>query len=574
MKTISTYIRQHRFVSGSMLVVLIAGVILAARSKSVVANVRYVTQTVAVQTLTNTITETGQIAASNEVDIKPSSTANVTSVRVKQGDSVKAGDILLTLDNTNEAQQVSQAKASLDSAEASYQNLLAGLDSNNLQLAQISVQQAQQSLTDAQTNLQTVTTQQATDVANAQTTLLNSNLQAIPDNTLSTGTVTLSGSYSGTQQGEYDITIYESGNGLTYSVSGLGNESGVITQGLPQPLGNGLYITFSSAGTFSTTTSYKILVPNVMGTNYQNNLTAYNTAVQNQATAIQNANQQVTSAQTAMQSAQVSYNEKTAPPTASQVASSQAQVSQAQANYNTAVTAYDNTIIKAPIDGTVAAVNVSVGDQANEATSSGSSSTDLVTIITPQQVAEISLNEVDAAKLQVGQKATLTFNAISGLTLTGTVVEIDTVGTVTQGVATYGAKIALDVDNDQVKPGMTTNVNIITSVDQNVIAVPTTAVKSDSNGSYVQVLGSDGKPQDVSVVTGDTTNTETVITSGLSAGDKVVTQTINTAAKTTATTASTSSLLGGSTARTVGAGARAGGFSGGGGFGGGAAGGL
>ncbi len=561
MNTISNYIRAHKYVSASMLVLAVVGIILAVRSKTTVASVRYVTQTAAIQTITSTITSTGQIAASDEVDIKPSSTANVTSVRVKQGDQVKTGAILLTLDNTNESQQVAQAKASLESAQANYQNLIAGLDSNNLQLAQISVQQAQQSLTNAQTNLKTVTNQQAQDVTNAQTTLYSSGLQAIPNNTLSTGSVTLSGSYSGTQQGEYDISLYESGNGLSYSVSGLGNENGPVTPGLQQPLGNGLYITFSSTGAFSTTTAYKVLVPNTMSSSYQNNLTAYNTAVQNQQTAIQNANQQITTAQTGLQQAQVQYNEKIAPPTDAQVSSAQAQVSQAQAGYNNAITAYNNTIIKAPIDGTVAAVNVSVGDQAASSNTAGSTSSDLVTIVTPQQVAKISLNEVDAAKVKVGQKATMTFSAVSDLSLTGTVVEIDTVGTVTQGVATYSAKIALDTENDQIKPGMTANVTIVTSVDQNVIAVPTSAIKTDTEGSYVQLLGSDGKPQDVSVVTGDVTDTQTVITSGVSVGDKVITQTISTAAKKTTTTATTSSLLGGSTAARGGA-VRAGGAAG------------
>jgi RND family efflux transporter MFP subunit len=322
-------------------------------------------------------------------------------------------------------------------------------------------------------------------------------------------------------------------------------------------------MTFSTTGNFSTTTSYTVNIPNQMGSSYQNNLTAYNNAQTTQTNALQQAQQQLTSAQDALQSAQLQYEAKVAPPTDAQVAQAQAQVSQAQANYDNAVTAYDNNIIKSPIDGTVAAVNVSVGDQANSG-SSGTTETDLMTIITPQQVANVTLNEVDAAKVQVGQKATLTFDAVSGLSLTGTVAEIDTVGTVTQGVVTYGAQITLDTNSDQIKPGMSTTVNIITKVDQNVLTVPTTAIKTDSSGnSYVQVLDSNGKPQNVTVQTGDSNSTDTVITSGLTAGQEVITQTITTTKKTAAASATTS-ILGGSTVR---AGA---GLGGGGGYAGGA----
>jgi multidrug efflux pump subunit AcrA (membrane-fusion protein) len=145
----------------------------------------------------------------------------------------------------------------------------------------------------------------------------------------------------------------------------------------------------------------------------------------------------------------------------------------------------------------------------------------------------------------------MTFDAISGLSLTGTVAEIDTVGTVSQGVVTYSAKVALDTTNDQVKPGMTASVTITASVDPDVLTVPSTAIKTDTSGSsYVQILGSDGKPQDVTVVTGDSNDTDTVITSGLTSGQEVITQTVTSSTKTaTSTTSSSTSLLGGSTTR-------------------------
>jgi HlyD family secretion protein len=99
----------------------------------------------------------------------------------------------------------------------------------------------------------------------------------------------------------------------------------------------------------------------------------------------------------------------------------------------------------APFDGILATFTAKVGE------SSGSS---VGTLITEQKVAVISFNEVDAASIKIGQKAKLTLMAITGLTIPGTVVEIDSVGTVSSGVVTYDVKIAFDKDDERVKAGM------------------------------------------------------------------------------------------------------------------------
>jgi RND family efflux transporter MFP subunit len=541
MQKILSYIKTHKILITVVVIVIAAGAYYWHSKSSTATTVKYITAQAQIQTLTSTVTESGQIAASDQVDIKPNSTATVTSVKVKQGSIVKSGDVLLTLDETTASQQVAQAKASLDSAKASYQNLLAGDTSTDLQLAQLSIDTANQNLKNDQQNLTDVTTQQQQDISNAYNSLLNSNLQLNPSDTLTTAPITISGNYTGTDKGSYTISVYQTGGGLSYSSSGLGSASGYITRGIQQSLGNGLYITFGTTGIISTTTTWTINIPNTAGSGYQNNLNAYNTALQGQTTALQNAQNKITSDQTAIQQAQIQYQQKITPPTDAAQAQAQAQVSQAQSSYDNALQTYNDNIIKAPIDGTVAAVNVSVGDQANSG-SSGATETDLVTIITKDQVADISLNEIDAAKVKTGQKATMSFDAISNLTLTGTVAEIDTVGTVSQGVVTYNAKVALDIPNDQIKPGMSTSVTILNKSEPNVLTVPSTAVKTDSNGgNYVQELDSTGQPKNVTVTIGDSNDTDTVITSGLSEGDSVITQTVTSA---TLKSTSTTSLLG------------------------------
>ncbi len=201
-----------------------------------------------------------------------------------------------------------------------------------------------------------------------------------------------------------------------------------------------------------------------------------------------------------------------------------------------------------------------------------SSGTTVATLVTDNQTVNISVNEVDAAKLQVGQKATLTFDALPGITIAGTVSQVNMLGTVSSGVVSYSATITFDTPNASVLPGMSATADIITSSSSGLV-VPSSAVKTSGGASYVQVFnpplaGSDTAtggvissvaPTKVSVTAGLSNATETIITSGLTAGEQVVTSTVATSETTTKTTAAAStSLLGGTRA----GGGAAGGFGG------------
>ena len=190
--------------------------------------------------------------------------------------------------------------------------------------------------------------------------------------------------------------------------------------------------------------------------------------------------------------------------------------------------------IRTPLAGIVAKLNVRVGDPV-------SSGTVAATLVTQQQIATITLNEVDVVKIKVGEKATLTFDAIEGLTITGSVVAIDTIGATSQGVVSYAVKIGLDVQDDRVKPGMSVSVAIITNVRQDVLLVPNGAVKIQGQGFYVEVL-QNGQPVRRAVLVGLSNDTVTEVMSGLEVGDNAVTQTI---AAANTVTPSTSQGLGG-----------------------------
>ncbi|MDO8728437.1 MAG: HlyD family efflux transporter periplasmic adaptor subunit [bacterium] len=138
--------------------------------------------------------------------------------------------------------------------------------------------------------------------------------------------------------------------------------------------------------------------------------------------------------------------------------------------------------IRAPFDGIVASIEARKGQNINNGTT-------IATLITKQKIAEISLNEVDVAKVILGQKALLVLDAIENLTIEGKVVEIDAIGTENQGVVTYQAKISFDSRDERIKSGMSVSAEIITNTKMGVLFVPNTAVKFQDH-NFVEVVRS------------------------------------------------------------------------------------
>jgi len=243
-------------------------------------------------------------------------------------------------------------------------------------------------------------------------------------------------------------------------------------------------------------------------------------------------------------------------------------IAQARASVNNASLAYQLTsgIITASTNGIVGDLIITEGMQIGSSNTTAGSSTNtsnqaIASIITGNATTvSVSVAEVDAPQIKIGQAATITFDALPSKTFTGKVMGMNTTGAVTSGVTTYPTVIQLDDTTDaSVLPNMSATANIITKVDDNVLLVPSAAVQTVGTASTVRVL-KNGQVTTVSVQTGDTSDSQTVITSGLSEGDTVITSVISTS---TTTSGSSSSPFSG--------GLRLGGFGGGGGDGGGAA---
>jgi multidrug efflux pump subunit AcrA (membrane-fusion protein) len=154
-----------------------------------------------------------------------------------------------------------------------------------------------------------------------------------------------------------------------------------------------------------------------------------------------------------------------------------------------------------------------------------------------QYQATVNLTEVDVTRVQSGQKVTLALDAFADKTLTGTVLAVNTSGAVSSGVTSYSATILIDKTELNIYTNMAVSAQIIISSQDNVLLIPSSAIKTSNGISSVQTL-KNGTPSSIIVTLGESNDLQTIITSGLSEGDSVITSSTSSTTKTTTTTTS------------------------------------
>jgi HlyD family secretion protein len=586
-KPVWTFIKIHMKTSIAVVVIIIGG-FLYYHSTHVATATTYIVKPVSVGSIKTTVSGTGQVSSSQELTINPQVSGTVLTVNVKNGDTVTKGQILATLDSTNAYYSLENAKIALEKLQTANPISMTA-DQNTLTNAGTSQQQAYQnafnSIASAYNDMGPIITGlndifygknsspyfSDTNVGDYGSTAQNYKQQAglILDQTTN--------EYNSFQQ-IYLATSITSTTSITTSLA----QEAIIAQDLSTTLKNtSLAINYIVDQTQKSARSAAMTID-------QNNISGW----------LSSANQDVsslTSAQTNIQSSGQTLTQAQSNLSANQTTNDPLAIQSAELALQEAQTTYNDYTIRAPFDGIIGNVTLKTGDSAGASTAIG-------TLVTKQYQSTIVLNEVNVAKVSVGQPVTITFNALPSLVATGTVSDVDSVGTVSQGVVSYNVIVSFSTDDPEVKAGMSINANIITAEADNVVVVPNSAIKTVNGNSYVQVPNQQVTSGDANqTITGNagnfgsstrnfyrnvsstnhiasaysagtsvasvtnkmvqiglSDNTNTQIVNGLNPGDYVVTQTVTgTAAKTTSSASILSSL---------GAGNRTAGVGGGGGF--------
>jgi multidrug efflux pump subunit AcrA (membrane-fusion protein) len=238
---------------------------------------------------------------------------------------------------------------------------------------------------------------------------------------------------------------------------------------------------------------------------------------------------------------------------ASQIDSDEASVTTAQTDLTTAQTDLADANLTSTIAGTVASVSLAVGQQvtgssnasssgassaastgsgatgavgassaagSSGSTSSSSSSAQITVISTDSYTVSTTVDDTQVGEVKVGDQAVITPED-SATSVYGTVTSVGLVASSSSTVSSFPVSIAVTGSPSGLYAGSTATVSIITKEITDAVEVPTAAI-SYSGGKAMVTAVVDGSHVARSVTTGEVSDGDTQITSGLTVGDKVV----------------------------------------------------
>ncbi len=179
-------------------------------------------------------------------------------------------------------------------------------------------------------------------------------------------------------------------------------------------------------------------------------------------------------------------------------ANARAQLVRAQAGLQSALDALTDCNVLAPVDGTILVKNVEAGGVITSAVRDVSGGTVLL------QMADLStvevqalVDETDIGKVQRGMPVVITVDAYPNRPFQGTVLKIEPQSTVSQNVTMFAVLVNIPNPEGLLRPGMNAEVAVQIGQRQNVLAIPTAALRTERDvASAAQVLGLDPKTVD------------------------------------------------------------------------------
>ena len=462
-------------------------------------------------TVTETISASGTVQAPQQIKLNfQGGSSRLTGVYVKVGDHVKAGQVLAQLDDSAAKAQLTSAKANVAAAEAKLAQAGQGSTPEQIAVQQSNVEKARVALEGAKTqyenqlamyndrsqanqqviNAQNQIPQTQSQLRSAQAALESAQAKLTAAKQGNATDAALQAAQLGVQSAEMQVTIAEGQLRTAKTPDQVTAANQAVLNAQTQLANAQDKLSSLQAGPDSSTVvQAESAVKQAQAQVDQAKLAADN-AEQNLKLAQQNydnrtqAKSQLDSAKNNVDQAQASYNsavaqlnQATAPADPTAVQTAQASLDQARAQLDQQQVTLDNLTIKAPIDGVITQVNGNVGELSTSSTPvvemDNSSESDL------QVVAQIS--QSDIGKIKTGQDAEMTSTSFQNKTFKGKVLTIYPDATTANGVTTYTALLSVDNKEGLLRPGMSTNVTVTVGTHDNVLYIPTEALR-EQNG--------------------------------------------------------------------------------------------
>lgn len=471
-------------------------------------------QLVAVQrgSIAATVSTTGSVVAATTAKVAFKGTGRLAELLVQVGDSVKQGQVLARLDQTDLQLQVTQSRAGLASAEAKLAQMEQGSRRDEITAAEANVASAKAKLAQVQGGPTEADVQAAqagvasakSNLAAAQAKLADLRAQPKPEdvrtaqlqlerakNSLWATQIDRDGTCGNARTPEYQCNAANARVAAAETDVTSANENLAKSSKPAQ----GAEIKGAEEAVASAQVSY-------------DSAQAKLRQVKAGATTAD-----VSAAQAAVDAAASQLTLKRTPYTDADILGAKASVEQAKAGLALAQYQLDNAALLAPFAGHVAAIGMNAGE-----VTGGSSA---ITLVDPKAVrSDATVDESDVAKLELGQAAEITFDALPARRFAGKVIAVAPSATVQSGVVTYLVSLSID-DAAGLKPGMTANANIVYSRKDDVLLVPNRAIRAQGRDRVVEVAAEGGsrlRP----VRVGISNEQFTEISEGLQEGEEVL----------------------------------------------------
>jgi HlyD family secretion protein len=227
-----------------------------------------------------------------------------------------------------------------------------------------------------------------------------------------------------------------------------------------------------------------------------------------------------------------------------QVEIKEMQLELAQGSLEDALKALEEALEKspeiiAPFDGYITTVNIEGGDEVLTGTVA-------VELADPDRFeADILVSEMDIMQVELGGKAWVEVDAMSGVRLPAKVTHISPTATIQSGVVNYDVKVELEPleavieeqqeqesetgqvstvipEDFQLREGLTVTVSLVVEEKTDILLLPNGVITTQGGQTYVQVLLPDSTIEERAITTGTTDYVNTEITEGLSEGEEVI----------------------------------------------------
>jgi len=409
--------------------------------------------------LVDQVSATGPLLAAQQINVYFVQPGTVTGVSVHRGDRVKAGQVLIQLDDADLQLAVQQAQDAASIAELNKEKLLAGPTVDDIAMAEAGVKNAKGALSDLLTSVSA----QQIDIAQIKYDDLSDTARRTQEQ------------YDALVKFKHDAT-------------------GFLKRFVP------------SDDTIA---------------NFQKQVQATALAAQMAAVQLEQLKKGADKGQLAVAYAQVLQaqavvSQTVAAPPDWQVARADLAIAQAQTGLKQAQLRLSRAQLTAPFDGVVGDVNLKVGETASV------TSPALVLVDDSRYHVDVLVDEVDVVKLSVGQPVSITVDALPDQDLGAKVDRIAPISSMASGVVNYLVRLALDPTGPDVplRAGMSATAQIVVAHAENVLLAPNWAIRRDSQtGQAYLSLKVGDTLKEVPIQTGLQGDTQTEVRSGASAGD-------------------------------------------------------